>query len=268
MSPRFFPSRPASVSLIAPFLLLACSGPRESVEFTFAVRYGDAAISCTAAADGVQLTDLRFFVHDVRVLDESGRDTEFRLADDGRWQDGVVALIDLEDGQGACENGSPAVNAKLRGTLRGGSTYRVAFRLGVPTNQNHLDPMTAPPPRNVTAMHWHWLTGYKFVRAAVRTDTDGFSFHLGSSHCDGAPGTFACRTPNRPNVVLAQFDPSRELVILDIKKLFEDVDLNDGIPSDCSSGPGEPACAAPFLALGLGTPQSLEPTAFRTEFVR
>jgi uncharacterized repeat protein (TIGR04052 family) len=258
------------VSVIAPFLLLACAEPREAIEISFAVRYGEAGISCTDAVDGVWLSDLRFFVHDVRVLDESGQDLAFRMADDRRWQDGVVALIDLENGQGACENGSPDMNALLRGTLRRGSMNSVNFRLGIPAEQNHLDPMTAPPPRNSTAMHWHWLTGYKFVRAAVRTDTDGFSLHLGSSHCGGAPGTFLCQTPNRPSIALGAFDASRQQVILDVKKLFEGIDLKDSIASDCSSGPGQATCALPFRALGLGAPQPSDatPGTFRAEPIR
>jgi uncharacterized repeat protein (TIGR04052 family) len=258
------------VSVIAPFLLLACSESREAIEISFAVRYGEAGISCADAVDGVSLSDLRFFVHDVRVLDESGQDLAFRMADDRRWQDGVVALIDLENGQGACENGSPDMNDTVRGTVRSGSANGVHFFLGVPADKNHLDPMTAPPPRNSTAMHWHWLTGYKFVRAAVRTDSDGFSLHLGSSHCDGAPGTFTCRTPNRPSVALGDFDPSGQQVILDIKKLFEGIDLKDSVASDCSSGPGEATCAIPFRALGLDATQSSELVTgvFRAERAR
>lgn len=241
--------------VLAQCTLLACAEPREAVEITFAVRYGDARISCTEAVDAVQLSELRFFVHDIRVLHESGQDADFRLVNDGRWQDGTVALVDLEDGQGACENGSPELNATLKGTLRPGQAASLSFVLGVPAEQNHLDPMTAPPPRNLTAMHWHWLTGYKFVRAAVRTETDGFSLHLGSSHCDGAPGTFHCQVKNRPVVTLAAFDPARQQIIFDIKKLFEVIDLTDGMPSDCSSGPDEVACRGPFQALGLDVPQ-------------
>lgn len=251
--------------VLALIVLPACTRPATPVDLVFAARYGDANISCIESADGVQLTDLRFFVHDIRLLDASGNDADFHMADDGTWQDGVVALVDLENGQGACLNGSPEMNATIKGTVRSGPVHSISFRLGVPEDANHLDPMTAPPPRNYTAMHWHWLNGYKFVRAGVRTDTDGFGLHLGSSRCDGVPGSFSCRSPNRPNVTVWGFDPANNQVILDINKLFEGIDLKDNIAGDCSSGPDQRDCANPFRVLGLDTAQPSDalPGTFR-----
>jgi uncharacterized repeat protein (TIGR04052 family) len=247
------------------FAIQACTKPAIPVELSFAVQYGDSSISCTDSAVGIQLTDLRFFVHDIELMDESGADLEFQMAEDDRWQDGIVALIDLENGQGACLNGSVEMNGSIQGTVRANGVHKITFSLGIPEALNHLDPVTVQPPRNFTAMHWHWLNGYKFLRTGAISGVDGYSLHLGSSHCDGVPGSFNCRTANRPRVVISDFDPARQEIILDIKNLFEGIDFKDGRAGDCSSGPDQSDCGAPFRTLGIEPqkPSDVAPGVFR-----
>jgi uncharacterized repeat protein (TIGR04052 family) len=174
------------------------------------------------------------------------------MVDDGRWQDGRIALLDFEDGQGGCMNGSTELNMTVKGIAPDGPFESIAFSIGVPDDLNHLDPVTARAPLNYTVMHWHWLSGYKFIRAAIGTEKDGFYLHLGSSRCDGSAAGFICKSPNRVKVLISSFDPARQKIIFDLKKLFEDIDLTDGIPGDCSSGPDQPSCAGPFRALAVG----------------
>jgi hypothetical protein len=101
-------------------------------------------------------------------------------------------------------------------------------------------------------MHWHWLSGYKFMRVGVRSDSDSYWLHLGSSHCDGNVGAaIECRAPNRISVQLADFDPATNRIVIDIAPLIAAGNLDDGTGSDCSSGPDEQACSGAFAALGL-----------------
>jgi uncharacterized repeat protein (TIGR04052 family) len=252
MSLSTIPELWRSAAVLAVLSLSACTPAPSPVELTFALRHGDERISCTQAASGVWLTDLRFYVYDIAFVDESGNSVALELVPDGKWQDEQTALLDFEDGQGTCSNGSAEQNESLHGTLRGGPFRALAFKVGVPPEFNHSDPLTAKAPLNYMAMHWHWLNGYKFLRTGVRNDSDSFWLHLGSTRCDGSVTTGThCKSGNRVAVFLDDFDPRKDRIVVDIGGLLSGVDIGDTIASDCSSGPDETACSAPFAALGL-----------------
>ena len=101
-------------------------------------------------------------------------------------------------------------------------------------------------------MHWHWRSGYKFIRAGVKTLNDGYWIHVGSSGCEGTVGNInACRFPNRTAVEMKDFVPNADTVRVDLKAFFAAIDFDDAEPADCSSGPAESACIMPFAALGI-----------------
>jgi uncharacterized repeat protein (TIGR04052 family) len=178
------------------------------------------------------------------------------MAVDDTWQLDGVALIDLEDGQGACLNGTSAMNALLRGSLPAAPGTGLVFTIGVPRSLNHMNPLSAAAPLSYTIMHWHWASGYKFIRAGVETEDDGYFLHLGSNRCEGTIGDIkGCIGDNRPVVELDQFRPySNAVVVLDIGVLFAGVDLEDGTDGRCMSGPSNPQCEPPFRALGIDFP--------------
>jgi uncharacterized repeat protein (TIGR04052 family) len=196
---------------------------------------------------------LRFFVSSVTLLDSDGNEHELEMADDGRWQQSGVALVDLENGVAACVNGSLAMNSQVSGTAGAAEYSGLRFTVGVPFDLNHANPLKAQPPLDDAAMHWHWRSGYKFLRAGVTTESDGFWLHLGSTGCEGTVQNISgCKRPNRVLVELSGFSPKTDQIEIDLAALFRDVDLDDGRRSDCSSGPAEEPCAEPFRALGLG----------------
>ena len=101
-------------------------------------------------------------------------------------------------------------------------------------------------------MHWHWRSGYKFIRAGVATTDDSFWIHVGSSGCAGTVrNVTGCRSPNRVAVTLDEFVPNQSVVAIDLGAFFDGNDFSDGNPTDCSSGPAETQCVAPFAALGI-----------------
>jgi uncharacterized repeat protein (TIGR04052 family) len=213
----------------------------------------------------VQLTDLRFFVSEVSFIDSNGRQHGLAMPADDRWQQEKVALIDLENGASACLNGSNEMNISLSGTVEMTDIVGLRFTVGVPFDLNHANPLTALAPLDDPAMHWHWRSGYKFLRAGVATAKDSFWIHLGSTGCEGTVQNIsACRSPNRVLVEFSDFSPSVDQIEVDLSELFRAIDLNDGVRSDCSSGPAESSCTEPFTALGLvfnngtdGSPQSV-----------
>ena len=216
----------------------------------FSATWAGQAIRCGESE--LSLTDLRFFVSDVVLIDAAGGESPLVLTADQRWQQQGIALIDLENGEGGCANGTPETNATLSGLVEVGDIQRIRFTVGVPFELNHANPLLADAPLDDSAMHWHWRSGYKFLRAGVTTVSDGFWLHLGSTACTGTVQNIgACRSPNRVTVELGGFSLQRNRINVDLSALFEGVNLNDGIRSDCSSGPSESACTAAFTALGL-----------------
>ena len=225
--------RPSSLVLYAGilFLTVACSAERETVRLQFGAVWQGATIDCN---DGdISLTDLRFFVSDLALVDKLGELHPIALLEDDRWQQSNIALVDLEDGQGRCLNGTSDRHATLTGTADRADFVELRFTVGD------------------AAMHWHWRSGYKFLRAGVSAGDDSTWIHLGSSGCKGTVQNIeSCRSPNRVKVSLPVVSTTSRIGV-DLSVLFSGVDLANGEPSDCSSGPAETDCAPMFEALGL-----------------
>lgn len=260
-SPRSTRPAPSGAPKARPLLLLTllaalaagCRPAPAPIDIAFEVRFDGRSFNCSSPVDGAALTDLRFYVHDLRVRNGDAL-IDLQLIDDGRWQDGRVALLDFEDGKDTCVNGSSAVNRTVRALLPAphARADEFEFTIGVPAELNHENPLLAPPPRNLTAMHWHWRTGYKFLRAGVETAADTAWMHLGSARCTrSAEGGFGCDGANRPRVRLRDFDLTSDVVVVDLARLFGPT-LGDGKPWKCESGAAEEdACRLAFAELGL-----------------
>ena len=228
--------------------LAGCTPATDEVEIHVALRWDGAAVDCRSAP--VMLTDMRFYVSELHVGPDLAPAT---LPADGRWQDGRVALLDFEDGSGACRNGTAETNSALRVAVPKDAGPGLAFTIGVPADLNHANPLMAAAPLDDSMMHWHWRSGYKFLRAGVETEDDGYWMHLGSSGCRGRIGAIeGCDRPNRVTVRIDDFVVGKDAVQIDLARLFGDVDLTDGTATRCMSGPGEVDCEPAFDALGLG----------------
>jgi len=231
-------------------MLTGCAESYLGVKIPFIAMWGGEPIRCGTA--GIALNDLRFYVSSAELTDSSGKVHTLRLHTEIPWQQDDLALIDLENGQGSCASGTTDTFAYLVGSVPPGDYRALQFTIGVPFDRNHANPLTADAPLDDPAMHWHWRSGYKFVRAGVASADDGFWIHVGSAGCQGTVREITgCRFPNRIAVELADFTPNSDAVAVDLKALFDGIDLYDGTPGDCSSGPSEAACIAPFAALGL-----------------
>lgn len=229
---------------------ISCSEDRMPVDISFGATFQGRDIDCTTEA--VSLTDLRFFVSELALIDEQGRSYRVPMLRDDRWQTRDVALIDLEDGQGTCTNGTQDIHSTISGTVAAGRYVGVSFVVGVPFDLNHLNPLLAEAPLNDAAMHWHWRSGYKFLRAGIATPTDAFWIHLGSTACEGTVRNITgCLNPNRVAVAIADNGGYAASITVGMSTLLEGVDLTDGLGTDCSSGPSESSCESVFDAFGL-----------------
>lgn len=232
-------------------LLAGCGKTERPVDVPFVARFGSADIRC-GASPGVVLTDLRLYVTDVVLTGQQGDRHPLRLSADALWQDDGIAMLDLENGQDSCQNGTLAENHVVKGRLPAGDYRGLEFTVGVPEALNHRDPLRATAPLNRSAMHWHWRSGYQFMRAGIERDGQRLRLHLGSARCKGTVSNIeGCASSNRVTVALPDFDPSGDTVSIDLQALLSGLGANDAAPRSCSSGPAEKSCAAPFAALGL-----------------
>lgn len=205
--------------------------------------------------------DFRLYLHDVAVLEASGKASPLTLKNDGRWQRDPVVMLDFEDGTHDCSNGTAAMNFSVTGDspLPAKSVTALRFTLGLPFALNHVDGTAAAPPLDSSAMFWSWLGGYKFLRIDGKTQgqTPGFDVHLGSTGCQpgSAPNSVSsCRAPNLVTVTISPFDPDQDSVLVDLGALLEGSDLDhntDGTAVGCESSPDDPECGPVFERLGL-----------------
>lgn len=248
--------RPALALLL--LALQGCAPEPLDMSVPFSAVYGQAALTCGSASAAGRLTDLRFFVSDVHLYDSDHQAVELQLAGDRRWQNRSVALIDLEDGSGACENGTPDENSTLFGRVPRGDYRGISFVIGVPFESNHADPLTAEAPLDDSAMHWHWRSGYKFLRAGFENDSRSHWLHLGSAACEGTIQSIShCRLPNRITVMLGDWEPGSTLLV-DVATLFDAFSASEDTRSSCSSGPAEESCRYPYDVLGLDAATGLQ----------
>ena len=237
-------------TLTVAWLISSCSQLDQPIRVPFVATWQGQAIDCSSP--GIALSDLRFYISNVQLIDREGVAHDIRYATEMEWQNDAVAYIDLENGDGACQNGTAETFDHILAVAPAADYEGLRFTVGVPFRINHANPLTAKPPLDDPDMHWHWRSGYKFLRAGVRSDTDGFWIHTGSAGCEGTVGDITgCKFPNRIEVELPGFVPDTHAVAVDLTALLAGTSITDEVRSDCSSGPPETACVAPFAALGI-----------------
>jgi len=244
-----------ALGVFAPGCAKAAAGEAEqTLVIAFEAAFRGAPLGCAtptqAGGATFALRDLRFFVHDVRLLDESGHEVAAKLVPDGRWQSEAAALLDFEDGTGACDSGTRGTNTHLMLKAPAGAYTGLRFRLGLPFVENHQNPALAAAPLSVGSMHWGWQGGYKFMRLEGKLDGAARRIHLGSTGCEGTIGHIQrCARPHRPEITLRPFVSGQSTVVLDVDALL---DAPRGAGDEgCMSGAEDQACARPFAAVGL-----------------
>lgn len=235
-----------------------------AVSINFLPRVGDRAFACGQVYAGVspgQTTvkpvDFRFFVHDLRLINDQGQDVSVSLDNRAPWQGQSVALLDFENDQGDCQFGGDAsTNAVVTGSVPEGTYKGLRFRLGVPTPVNHQDPAQLGAPLEAGGMSWNWLKGFKFLNVEVQSVTASAEqeattgkFHLGSTACSNNDLTqdIECSKPNRGEVFLPNYRLGQDSVIADLGALFAQSDLSTN--QVCHSG--QDACAPMFAQVGV-----------------
>jgi uncharacterized repeat protein (TIGR04052 family) len=268
---------------VALVLSSACDAPvaieDAAIDIPFVARVGAAPFACNQTFTGfgagdasMTPADFRAYVHNVRVLTVDGDEVAVELAANDFQRDGV-ALLDFEDGTGACDTGSPDVHTHITGTAPAGTEVAgVRFTLGVPEALNHLDVSVADAPFNIPSLWWSWAGGYKFIKADVLVGDDELAayFHHGSTACTGTPADgFSCAAAHLTDIEVA-FDPATQAIGIDLAEMYASVDVAaDLVEGDnvrgCMSFSNDPDCSGMMATVGVpfteadGTPTA---TAF------
>lgn len=266
--------------LTLPTALRAQGGATQPVTLRFSASVDSLPFACGTTYPGIgrtrapiTATDFRFFVHDVRLVDATGREVPVTLQQDSLWQSHGVALLDFENGSGGCSNGHAELRDVVLGSAPAGRYTGVRFTVGVPFDLNHRDLTQQPSPLSLSRMFWAWNSGYKFMRIDMKTDGGkAWVLHLGSTECQpaGAASTVptSCQHANRPQVAFDAFDVAQDVVNLDLAAMLRGADVTVNQPRTamgCMSGPTDSDCAPVFASLGLpfGAAAATPQTAFR-----
>ncbi len=230
--------------------------------------YGDLG----ADRSTVTPVDFRFYVSEVKLLGAGGAETPLALTPDPLWQHADVALVDFEDGTGACETGTADTRLEVRGVAPAGTYTGLRFTIGVPEALNHLDLIDSPAPLDQTALWWSWNLGHIFFAAVTRgtvgtsTITHDHFVHVGSTGCNGDPAlgeAVTCSKANRAVITLDAFDADTQTVVVDFAGAVAQSQLMRG---GCHSfGPYE-SCDGPFGQLGMSWRSGQTDTATQAVF--
>lgn len=248
----------------------------DDVTIAFQGMVGDETFACGSEYEGIGLSgdkiipaDYRLYIHNIRLIDDAGREVPVGLTQDGIWQLEDVVLLDFEDKQPPCNLGTVQTNAIAQGTIVPGNYNGIRFSLGVPFRLDHGDASTAPSPLSLSAMFWNWQGGYKFIRIDEALDT--VRLHLGSTGCVAVnPTTVShCERPNVGEIYLPNFDPATDVIAVDMKALFADSDLqvnHPDTPPGCMSTPEDTDCGPVMQNLGVNFGNGLPDPSRQTFF--
>ncbi len=276
-------------------VIMAIAPKTQEVTLQFAAKVDKRPFSCGSTyllgkpATEQKVSDFRFYVSEVALIDNRGKTVPVTLMQDGKWQHQNVALLDFENKTGACINGTTETRDRIVGTVPKGNYTGLTFTLGVPFELNHEDSTLAPSPLNLTGLWWNWQFGYKFARIDLQAPNmtsmgmksqeghgggaTGFLIHLGSTGCQA--GTTSekptnCDRNNRAIAALTRFDPARNVVVADLAQLVatSNLNLNQSKTSPgCMSESNDRDCMGIMTNLGLsftGKPAATQ-TFFRVE---
>lgn len=206
---------------------------KNSLRLVFSLMYEGKIVNCKKGELGfitegrfVRIDRFAFYVHQPSlVIDKT--ETSLRLVDN-QWQSQGTGLIYFNNKcQSDNTNSNVNVNVNSNQTLEldlsnqfihdnldnKQSEIVLNFNIGVPFAQNHLNPLIQASPMNVSSMFWSWRNGYKFMRLDLRTDTDGFAFHLGNLGCQSTSSVRAPQAPcQQSNVIKTAIELNQDLV--------------------------------------------------------
>ncbi|MDF2177436.1 metallo-mystery pair system four-Cys motif protein [Aliiglaciecola sp. CAU 1673] len=221
-------------------VLAGCGFLSQKPQLQVELYMGGKPIPCGSAlpmAGNWYLEHVKFYVSDLR--DQNNNPLPFAV---NNWQTEQSALISMEWNE--CVNASEQMGhhrLQLNPGLDLSAVEQLSFSLGLPYTTNHQDPLSQPSPLNLSSMFWTWQTGHKFMRLQLKSVSDSWAFHLGSTGCDSAskvrPPEQPCQSPNLFEVSLKRPKGQASTLVLHLDRLM--AGITPARQNSCTFHPGE-----------------------------
>ncbi|WP_205859255.1 MbnP family copper-binding protein [Pleionea sediminis] len=230
-------------------LLTSCADEPVIHDIQFKLMYGENSISCGTAmqinGQSWQLSQFQFYIHALQFRSQ------------GQWVPATFEVPENNDPHVKLIGGVCNSNFDWKMTVKSPVAPKnidaVQFKIGVPFELNHNNPLTQKSPLNQSDMFWVWQTGHKFLRLELTSETNDWIYHLGSTGCHSESAVRApAKACKNPNVATVRIDVNELKTIgIDIKPLFEGIDLNS--ESSCKSEPANELCKHLLERTGLNS---------------
>jgi hypothetical protein len=166
----------------------------------------------------VQMTAVRFYVSDVKALDDEGN------------------LLAHYDGQHYLVDAADQDSIFLLGAIHANHVHELRFNIGVESTANHVDPSLSSPPLNDASMWLDAAQGHRFLSAKGFTDVNNDGFY--ETNVNYGCGTDALLTEAHAFVHhdLQAAEYFSAYVRVDVSQLFRGIN----VATDNSPGPNAP----------------------------
>ncbi len=246
-------SRQFTFSLLLLLLTSSCQQSLNSHQIQFVIDDEIKQLVCkpqlTINKERWQISQLQFYIHDIYLKNTAGD-----------WVATQPTTNTTPPANEASQNKKNKTNTQI--SLSGGYCNQkqnwkltvlsplaeneingLKFTLGVPASLNHLNPLTQPAPLNQPDMFWSWQLGHKFLRLEMKSESNKWLYHLGSTGCSSPSPVRApkdlCKNPNLGQVELNNYKADTAINI-DILSLVKDIPLNKD--NSCQSSPARQSC--------------------------
>ncbi|GAA6204137.1 MbnP family copper-binding protein [Thalassotalea sp. SU-HH00458] len=248
--------RKYTVYLFVMLVICGCSEQNSQAKLVFEPSYNGQAIACNNTINHQNnewsVNQLQFFISQIQLQNKQGTWQYMSLAKTAK-QTEKIALIGSTCQKTEFEQWQLIFNDVFDIT----DFQALRFSLGVPFEQNHVNPLEQPSPLNDSAMFWVWQTGHKFLRLELSSGADNWLFHLGSTGCRSqsvmrAPRE-ACLYPNFFQFELPLDDSNT--IGFELSKLIDGLELT--METSCQSEHDNLACQTLFSRLNESGEQAV-----------
>ncbi len=204
---------------------------------------GDRIEGLGQESDTLVLSQLKFYLHDIELLDSYSNQwypinlnkTDYQFVEDkNNANKQQIAYLNLLN-QDPCDVlGSDSItNKKLQTSIKGqlnvplsAQLTSIKFKVGIPERYNHIDINNTQTDSFFgydQNTHWTWLTGYRFMMIDLwDAQAPKWCLHLGSKDCTiNSERKYSCSKSNRPEIILDNFNPFQDDIAIDLRGFFE-----------------------------------------------
>jgi len=219
-------------------LLVGCNSDSKLV---FELKSNDALIECQQPIfrqQTWQLDQFWFYVSDVKMkVNNSWQQVSLP---NNQWQHDNVALLGIHCHESSDKNWQ--IDLADPALLEQSSAIK--FKIAVPFNKNHQNPLKATSIFDNSNMFWTWQQGYKSLRLDLSSpNADAWAFHVGAIGCHSPSALrspkMQCRQPNHMTITIDSFNPKKPLTI-ELSHLIKGVELSHD--NRCLSMPTQSSC--------------------------